>query len=121
MVSKTRKEGIPMANFNFGGSFGGGFNGGFGGGSEEASEEGFAKSSKCGTSAVQSEPNNDSDTIFGVEGDRNCSTFSVAIRRNWQSVAFLMLEFGFDLSLAILDCFNHKKYNYVYTLAPEEV
>jgi ankyrin repeat protein len=40
----------------------------------------------------------------------------VAIRRNWQSVAFLMLEFGFDLSLAILDCFNHRKYNYVYTL-----
>ena len=40
----------------------------------------------------------------------------MAIRRNWQSVAFLMLEFGFDLSLAILDCFNHRKYNYVYTL-----
>ena len=45
-----------------------------------------------------------------------CSTFSIAIRRNWQSVAFLMLEFGFDLSLAILDCFTHRKYNYVYTL-----
>ena len=27
-----------------------------------------------------------------------------------------MLEYGFDLSLAILDCFNFKKYNYVYTL-----
>jgi ankyrin repeat protein/predicted DNA-binding WGR domain protein len=52
---------------------------------------------------------------FGKK-EKVCSTFSVAIRRNWQSVAFLMLEFGFDLSLAILDCFNHKKYNYVYTL-----
>jgi ankyrin repeat protein/predicted DNA-binding WGR domain protein len=48
--------------------------------------------------------------------EKTCSTFSIAIRRNWQSVAFLMLEFGFDLSLAILDCFAHKKYNYVYTL-----
>jgi ankyrin repeat protein/predicted DNA-binding WGR domain protein len=48
--------------------------------------------------------------------EKKCSTFSIAIRRNWQSVAFLMLEFGFDLSLAILDCFAHKKYNYVYTL-----
>ena len=48
--------------------------------------------------------------------EKVCSTFSVAIRRNWQSVAFLMLEFGFDLSLAILDCFTFKKYNYVYTL-----
>jgi ankyrin repeat protein/predicted DNA-binding WGR domain protein len=44
------------------------------------------------------------------------SMFLIAIKRDWQSVAFLMLEFGFDLSLAILDCFNHKKYNYVYTL-----
>ena len=38
--------------------------------------------------------------------EKTCSTFSIAIRRNWQSVAFLMLEFGFDLSLAILDCFG---------------
>lgn len=27
-----------------------------------------------------------------------------------------MLEFGFDLSLAILDCFNYHKFKYVYTL-----
>jgi ankyrin repeat protein/predicted DNA-binding WGR domain protein len=52
---------------------------------------------------------------FGKK-EKLCSTFSIAIRRNWQSVAFLMLEFGFDLSLAILDCFSHRKYNYVYTL-----
>jgi ankyrin repeat protein/predicted DNA-binding WGR domain protein len=56
------------------------------------------------------------DTLKFGKKEKVCSTFSVAIRRNWQSVAFLMLEFGFDLSLAILDCFNHRKYNYVYTL-----
>ena len=56
-----------------------------------------------------------SDLAFGPK-ETECSTFSIAIRRNWQSVAFLMLEYKFDLSLAILDCFNHKKYNYVYTL-----
>ena len=50
------------------------------------------------------------------KGEKVCSTFSVAIRRNWQSVAFLMLEYKFDLSLAILDCFNFGKFNYVYTL-----
>jgi ankyrin repeat protein/predicted DNA-binding WGR domain protein len=55
------------------------------------------------------------DLQFGKK-EKTCTTFSVAIRRNWQSVAFLMLEFGFDLSLAIIDCFAHKKYNYVYTL-----
>ena len=55
------------------------------------------------------------DLKYGKK-EKICSTFSIAIRRNWQSVAFLMLEFGFDLSLAILDCFNHRKYNYVYTL-----
>ena len=42
--------------------------------------------------------------------------FSIAIRLNWQSVAYLMLEYGFNLSIAIIDCFNHKKFNYVYTL-----
>ena len=56
------------------------------------------------------------DTLKFGPKETVCSTFSVAIRRNWQSVAFLMLEFGFDLSLAILDCFSFKKYNYVYTL-----
>jgi ankyrin repeat protein/predicted DNA-binding WGR domain protein len=56
-----------------------------------------------------------SDLAFGPK-ETECSTFSIAIRRNWQSVAFLMLEYKFDLSLAILDCFNHRKYNYVYTL-----
>jgi ankyrin repeat protein/predicted DNA-binding WGR domain protein len=48
--------------------------------------------------------------------DATATTFSIAIRRNWQSVAFLMLEYGFDLSLAILDSFSHRKYNYVYML-----
>ena len=52
---------------------------------------------------------------FGPK-EKECSTFSIAIRRNWQSVAFLMLEYEFNLSHAILDCFNFKKYNYVYTL-----
>ena len=52
---------------------------------------------------------------FGKD-EKECSTFSIAIRRNWQACAFLMLENGFDLSLAILDCFAFKKYNYVYTL-----
>jgi ankyrin repeat protein/predicted DNA-binding WGR domain protein len=27
-----------------------------------------------------------------------------------------MIEYNYDLSLAILDCFNHRKFNYVYTL-----
>ena len=52
---------------------------------------------------------------FGKK-EKECSTFSIAIRRNWQGVAFMMITCGFDLSLAILDCFNFKKYNYVYTL-----
>ncbi len=61
------------------------------------------------------QPQQVSDLAFGAK-ETECSTFSIAIRRNWQSVAFLMLEYKFDLSLAILDCFNHRKYNYVYTL-----
>lgn len=44
------------------------------------------------------------------------TTFMITIRRNWQGIAFLMLEYGFDLSIAILDCFNAKRFNYVYTL-----
>lgn len=44
------------------------------------------------------------------------TSFMIAIRRNWQGIAFLMLEYGFDLAIAILDCFNAKKFNYVYTL-----
>jgi len=44
------------------------------------------------------------------------STFMVAIKRNWQGVAFLLLECGFNLGLAILDCFNSQKFNYVYTI-----
>lgn len=40
----------------------------------------------------------------------------VAIKRDWQGLSFLMLESGFDLSLAVLDCFKAGKLNYVYTL-----
>ncbi len=56
------------------------------------------------------------DSLKFGKREKTCSTFSIAIRRNWQAVAFLMLEYKFDLSLAILDCFNYRKYNYVYTL-----
>jgi ankyrin repeat protein/predicted DNA-binding WGR domain protein len=62
------------------------------------------------------EPNKKKTNLQKLKKGKPTSAFSIAIRRNWQSVAFLMLEFGFDLSLAILDCFNHRKYNYVYTL-----
>lgn len=64
----------------------------------------------------QNAPGTAPDTLTFQKNEKQCSTFCIAIRRNWQSVAFLMLEFGFSLSLAILDCFNFKKYNYVYTL-----
>ena len=47
---------------------------------------------------------------------KKVTVFMMAIKRNWQGIAFLMLEYGFKLSLAILDCFNAKKFNYVYTL-----
>jgi ankyrin repeat protein/predicted DNA-binding WGR domain protein len=69
-----------------------------------------------GMQAQQPQAGSAPDNLKFGKDEKVCSTFSVAIRRNWQSVAFLMLEFGFDLSLAILDCFNFKKYNYVYTL-----
>ena len=52
---------------------------------------------------------------FGKK-EKVCTTFSLAIRRNWQSIAFLMISYNFDLSLAILDCFQHEKFKYVYTL-----
>jgi hypothetical protein len=44
------------------------------------------------------------------------SPFMVAIKRNWQGLSFLMLESGFEISLAVLDCFKANKLNYVYTL-----
>lgn len=52
---------------------------------------------------------------LGKAGDK-ISPFMVAIKRNWQGLSFLMLESGFDLSLAVLDCFKAGKLNYVYTL-----
>jgi hypothetical protein len=42
--------------------------------------------------------------------------FSIAIMKDWQSVAYLMLEYGFKLSIAIMDCFEKGRFNYVYTL-----
>jgi ankyrin repeat protein/predicted DNA-binding WGR domain protein len=87
----SAKRAVPF------GGFGGGFGRGFG--SVPAQPAGTAP-----------------DELKIKDSEKLGSTFSIAIRRNWQSVAFLMLEFGFDLSLAILDCFNFRKYNYVYTL-----
>lgn len=55
-----------------------------------------------------------SPSIFGDL--KECTMFRLAITQDWQSVAFLMLEFGFELSLAVLDCFAAQKFNYVYTL-----
>ena len=52
---------------------------------------------------------------LGKAGEK-ISPFMVAIKRNWQGLSFLMLESGFDLSLAVLDCFKAGKLNYVYTL-----
>ena len=42
--------------------------------------------------------------------------FAVAIKQNWQGVAFLLLEYGFDIGLAVIECFKQNKFNYVYTL-----
>lgn len=42
--------------------------------------------------------------------------FSVAVKQNWQGVAFLLLEYGFDIGLAVIECFKQNKFNYVYTL-----
>ena len=64
----------------------------------------------------EEEENENSDSCdLGKAGDK-VSPFMVAIKRNWQGLSFLMLESGFDLSLAVLDCFKAGKLNYVYTL-----
>jgi len=42
--------------------------------------------------------------------------FSLAVKQNWQGVAFLLLEYGFDIGLAVIECFRQNKFNYVYTL-----
>ena len=74
----------------------------------------IAKRAKNAFGGFNNQQSSEEVNLSGKE--KYCSTFSIAIRRNWQAVAFLMLEYGFELSLAILDCFNYKKYNYVYTL-----
>jgi ankyrin repeat protein/predicted DNA-binding WGR domain protein len=89
---------------------------------DEEDDDSSSKSSSSNDSSSRGSNNSnrkekDVKTDLEVgEKEKWSSSFSIAIRRNWQSVAFLMLEFGFDLSLAILDCFNFRKYNYVYTL-----
>jgi ankyrin repeat protein/predicted DNA-binding WGR domain protein len=93
---------------------------------ESESKESESQEEECDDSdnnSSQGSNHNRGETSKALEQSLNVadsekfgSTFSIAIRRNWQSVAFLMLEFGFDLSLAVLDSFNFRKYNYVYTL-----
>ena len=50
------------------------------------------------------------------EEESEVSTFCLAIRRNWQSVAYLLLQYGFDTNRAIIDSFDNSNYNYVHTL-----
>jgi ankyrin repeat protein/predicted DNA-binding WGR domain protein len=108
---EDNQKSYPTNRFNTGGGFFGnqfGSNTGFG----------YSGSSKSGFGMGYQLPH-EQQGIVPVQfrkGEKVASTFSVAIRRNWQSVAFLMLQFKFDLTLAILDCFNFEKYNYVYTL-----
>src|SRR3990167_8405538 len=103
LVLSEDEAGAPQTNNPFGNPFANSF------GKRPA-----MKALKYGHNPVQQ--NTAVDNLKFKKDEKECSTFSIAIRRNWQSVAFLMLEFGFNLSLAILDCFAHKKYNYVYTL-----
>lgn len=64
----------------------------------------------------EEEEEDEPDTCdLGKAGD-SISPFMIAIKRNWQGLSFLILESGFDLSLAVLDCFKAGKLNYVYTL-----
>ena len=112
---KEEEEEEPQQNNQFGGNPFPSF--GFGGKRPVAMAKRAAWGGSFGNQfAGQSAPGTAPDNLAFQKNEKQCSTFCIAIRRNWQSVAFLMLEFGFDLSLAILDCFNFKKYNYVYTL-----
>ena len=47
------------------------------------------------------------------DNEAQATMFAIAIRRNWQSVAYLLLQFGFDSGHAILDSFDNQNYNYV--------
>ena len=58
---------------------------------------------------------NEDKCDLGKTGDL-ISPFMVSIKRDWQGLSFLILESGFDISLAVLDCFQAGKLNYVYTL-----
>jgi ankyrin repeat protein/predicted DNA-binding WGR domain protein len=50
------------------------------------------------------------------EGESKATMFAISIRRNWQSVAYLLLQYNFDAGHAMLDSFENHNYNYVHTL-----
>ena len=50
------------------------------------------------------------------EDESKATMFAIAIRRNWQSVAYLLLQYNFDAGHAMLDSFENHNYNYVHTL-----
>ena len=44
------------------------------------------------------------------------SMFKIAIHRGWQGIAYLLLQYGYDLMFAIQDAFNERKFRLVLTL-----
>ena len=44
------------------------------------------------------------------------SPFKYCLKRHWEGVCFLMIEQGFSLSSAVMDCIAVGKWNYAYSL-----
>ena len=83
---------------------------------DDPSEDDNSSQSKARSPKAQSSNKQKTQKAVPEPEETGKSTFSIAIQHNCQSIAFLMIAYDYNLSLAILDCFNHRKFNYVYTL-----
>jgi ankyrin repeat protein len=55
------------------------------------------------------------NTDIGKAG-KKMSPFMYCLKKHWEGVCFLMIEQGFDLSRAVMDCIQVGKWNYAYSL-----